>query len=206
MKSILNCAKGFGASIVCVLIAVSFCSNHAVAQSSSCVVDIATVFKNYTSFNQELEKLKQEAQHYKTQLQTQATELQKMAEELKTLEVNSDAYRQLENRIAQMNASLEVNRRNKTREFVQREATLHFQTYVTATQIISQLCDERGISLVLQYSSIPMSVDNPETVMQRVNSDIVFHSSRKDITNDVIARMNQGVNENRVGNLPSNNR
>ena len=145
MKAIVNC----------IAVALTFCFASAVySQASVCVVDVASVFSDYTAFNSELENLKQEAEQFKTQLQNQAMELQKMAEELRTLDVNSDAYRELESRIARINADLEVKRRNKTREFVQREANLHFQTYVAATQAVSNICDERGIALVLQYLTL----------------------------------------------------
>ena len=104
------------------------------AQQDICVVDIAEVFKNHNGFNQQLELLKQEAETFKFELQQRAQELQSKSEQLKTFEPGSPEYKHLESELAQSSANLEVDRRSKTREFVSREARMHFDTYVQVSR------------------------------------------------------------------------
>jgi len=175
------------------------------AQSSNvCVVDVATVFKNHSDFNTRLHALQTEAEQFKAYLQSEVIKLQTMAEQLKAKPVSAPDYNQLESTIAEANAKLMVEKNAKTREFVMREAKLHFETYVRTTNAVASICNQKNIRMVLQYSSIPMDLANPQSVMQRVNSEIVYHAPQKDITQDVISLMNQGGP--RVGNTPTSNR
>ncbi len=174
--------------------------------SNVCVIDVATVFKNHAGFNEKLQILKNETEQFAAYLQSKVIELQAMAERLKTLDVNSPGYAQLERELAQANASLQVERSEKTRKIQQREAQIHFETYVQTTQAVANLCSQRGIRLVLQYSAIPMSLENPESIMQRVNSDIVYHKPHKDITQDIIAMLNTTSSDERMSTVPGVNR
>jgi len=168
---------------------------------SVCVVDVASIFKSNQGFNQQLQALKSEAEQFKNYVQQKTAELQQLNEQLKTHDVDSPEYVQLESRIAQQNASLEVESRAKSREFVKREAKLHFETYLKTTNYIAQICDQRGTSLIVQFNSIPMDPSQPETVMQRVNSDIVYYAANRDITDDVVQLLNQS--ETRTSSRPN---
>ena len=168
-----------------------------------CLVDIALIFKNDATFNQKMEQLKQEAERFRLELQSKAQRLQGMSEQLKNYAPDSAEYKQGESQLAQESANLEVQRRSTTRDFVQREATLHFDTYVAITKMIATYCEERGIRLVLQYNSAEMKADDPETIMQKVNSNVIFRAAHKDITPEIIQRMKAAAPQ--VGNQPNNN-
>ncbi len=156
------------------------------AQTSVCVVDVAKVFESHPGFKAELENLKQQAEQYKFELQQRAQQLQARSEELKNYKVGSPEYKQLESELATASANLEVDRRNKTREFVETEAQLHFNTYLNVTEVIGSLCEQRGYRMALRFNSTQMSADDPASIMQTVNEYVIFHQPRVDITQDVI--------------------
>ena len=113
------------------------------------------------------------------------------AEELNQYDKNSQDYRQRETKFAQESAEMEVGQRSKMRDLLTAEARLHFDTYNEIQQYISQYCQERGIQLVIRYDSEPIKPNDPASIMQRVNSGVVFSRAGKDITENVIERITQ---------------
>jgi Skp family chaperone for outer membrane proteins len=171
-----------------------------VAQQSVCVVDVAEIFRNHAGFNQQIENLKQQAEQYKFELQRQGEQLQLRSERLKDFQIGSPEYKALETELAQASANLEVDRRSKTRDFVQTEAQLHFDTYVQVTQLIAQLCEQRGYRMALRFDGSSTDSANPESIMQRVNEYVIFHQPGIDITAEIIRALN--ADAPRVGNIP----
>ncbi len=167
-------------------------STSVCAQQGVCVVDVSQIFKNHAGFNQQLENLKQQAEQFKFELQKQAEQLQAKGERLKDFEIGSPEYKQLESELAQASANLEVERRAKTREFVQAEAELHFDTYVEVTKLIANLCEQRGHRMALRFDSRQTDPSNPDSIMQRVNEYVIFQNPRIDITTEIIASLNNG--------------
>lgn len=156
------------------------------AQQGVCVVDVAEVFRSHSGFNQSIENLKQQAEQYKIQLQQQGEMLRSRSEQLKELEIGSPEYKQLESDLAQSSAQLEVERRTKTREFVQYEAQLHYDTYLQVTQVIASICEQRGYRLAMRIDGTAIDPSNPDSIMQHVNENVIFHSPMHNITQEVI--------------------
>lgn len=171
------------------------------AQQAVCVVDVAEVFKNHAEFNRQIENLKQQAEQFKFELQRKGEQLQARSDGLKDFNVGSPEFKQLESELAQASAALEVERRTRTREFVQFEAQLHFDTYVQVTQLISQICEQRGYRLALRYDSLATDPTNPESIMQRVNEYVIFHQPQYDITAEIIQSLN--ATAPRTSNAPA---
>ena len=167
-------------------------------QAQVCVVDVAKVFESHPGFNDSLENLKQQAEEYKFSLQQRGEALRIESEELNSFKPGSPEYSSLESKLAQAAANLEVERRNKTREFVELEAKLHFETYVQVTQAISSFCEQRGYRVALRFSDLQIEPGNPQSIMQRVNDYVVFHQPRIDITQDIINSL--GTSAPQVGN------
>ena len=155
-------------------------------QGQVCLVDVAKVFESHSGFNSSLENLKQQAEEYKFSLQQRGDALRIESEQLNSFKPGTPEYSSLESKLAQAAANLEVERRNKTREFVELEAKLHFETYVQVTKAISAYCDQRGYRVALRFSDLQVDASNPQSIMQRVNDYVVFYQPRIDITKDII--------------------
>ncbi len=170
-------------------------------QQGVCVVDVAQIFKNHAGFNQQLENLKQQAEQFKYELQQRGEQLQAKSEQLKDFQIGSPEYKQLESELAQASANLEVERRSKTREFIQAEAELHFDTYVEVTRLIASLCEERGYRMALRFDSRQTDPSNADSIMQRVNEYVIFQNPRIDITAEIVSRLGGGAAP-QVGSRP----
>ena len=170
------------------------------AQSGVCVIDVAQIFKDHPTFNQQLAALKQEAEQFQAQLQQAGEKLAGMNEELRQIDPSTEEYQQQERQIAQLSASFEVDRRTKMRELMTREAKLHFDTYSQITEQIGSFCQENQIRLVLRYNNTEMDVKQPATIMQAVNSNVVFQNSDRDITAQVSQRVAASVTNNGTQN------
>ena len=170
---------------------ICFCFSSIEAQTKVALCDIGLIFKSHPEFTQRLASLKQEADQFKattTQLQQQ---LIQKAEVLKQYEPGSAEFNQAETKLAQESAAVEVEQRDAMRKLMQREAQLHYDTYLEVTRFISEYCQEQGIQLVLRYNSEDLQANNPQAIMRKVNGSIVYYQSQKNITPIIIQRIGQ---------------
>jgi len=159
------------------------------AQSNVAIVDVGKVFKAHPSFAQKLGQLKGEAEQFQANSVQLQQQMVAKSEKLTMLTPNSEDYKAYETKLAQELAGLEVQQRNEMRGLMVREAQLHFETYQQVKTVIDQFCEAQNIRLVLRHSEQELDVDNPNSVMAKVNSNIVYHAPGRDITNDIIKQI-----------------
>ncbi len=178
------------------LVLVAGFTASATAQSNVAIVDVGEIFKAHPAFSQELERLKTEAEQFQAAAMQLREEVMAKSEQLKIYTPGSDEFKQAETSLAEEVARLEVEQRDKMRKLMQREAQLHFQTYEQVKQLINQYCEAGGIRLVLRHSEIELDIDNPNSVMQQVNSQVVFYRPAANITDAIIRQMNGTASAN----------
>jgi len=166
--------------------------NSVSAQSKVAIVDVGLVFKNHPSFSQDLEALKSEADGFKEETRQMQAKLMEKAGVLKNYQPDSAEFRDAETSLAQESAALEVQQRNKLRALMEREAKLHHDTYKQIKSAITVYCEQRSIQLVIRHDSTQMDPNQPGTIMQKVNSKIVFHRPNNEITQQIVAMVSQG--------------
>lgn len=171
--------------------------NSSNAQTKVAVVDIGLIFKNHPSFSRELESLKAEADGFKEETRQLQAKLIEKAGVLKNYQPDSPEFRQAETDLATESAALEVQQRSKLRGLMEREAVLHHDTYMQIKAAISRYCEERAIQLVIRHDSAKMDPAQPGTIMQKVNSKIVFHRPDNEITQQIVAMVAQGAGAQR---------
>lgn len=184
--------KTFAAMSLVGLMVLAININSANAQTKVAVVDIGLIFKSHPTFSRELEALKTEADGFKAETQQMQAKLMEKAGILKNYQPDSPEFRQAEVGLAKESAALEVQQRGKLRGLMEREAKLHHDTYLQIKAAISQFCEERAIQLVIRHDSAKMDPDQPGTIMQKVNSKIVFHRPNNEITQQIVAMVAQG--------------
>jgi len=165
-------------------------------QTTVCIVDMAKVFKNHPTFNQNLAKLQQDAELLKQTVNGKKGQLIARREQLNTLDANSQQFRNEESALAQAAAKLEVDAKNQIQQLSKREADLHFQTYEQVRQIIGNYCQQRGIQIVMTYSNEEVDLADPNSIMARVNSNVVYSTPNVDLTMMII----QGLAPARTAN------
>ncbi len=159
------------------------------AQTNVALVDIGMIFKSHPVFGQQLEGLRQEAEQFKAQTQQMKQDLLREAQGLQEYEPTSPEYKAEETRLAQKSAAKEVEQRNKMRDLMKMEAQLHFDTYNEIKAMISEYAQKQGVRMVMRYNSQEIDPAVPASIMQKVNSSIVFHTNQKDITQEIVGQI-----------------
>lgn len=160
------------------------------AQSNVALVDVGKVFEAHPRFSQELQQLKVEADQFKANSVQLREQMAAKSEKLKIYTPGSDEFRAAETALAQELARLEVEQRDLMRQLMQREAKLHFETYQQVKQLIQNYCQNQGVRLVLRHSDQELNVDDPNSIMQQVNGNIVYYAPGRDITGAIIQQLN----------------
>jgi Skp family chaperone for outer membrane proteins len=161
------------------------------AQTKVALVDIGQVFKSHPVFAQQLDGLKKEAEQFKVSTQQLQQQLMSKAEVLKSYEPSSAEFRNAETELAKESAAMEVQQRDKMRVLMEREAKLHYDTYMEIKQLISMYCEQTGTKLVLRFNNIEMKPGDAASIMQRVNENIVYNRPGNDITTQIVAQLAQ---------------
>ena len=159
------------------------------AQTSVALVDIGKIFKSHPVFGQQLEGLRQQAEQFKAQTKQMQQALQQEALGLREYEPTSPEFKAEETRLAQKSAAMEVEQRNKMRDLMKLEAQLHFDTYNEIKTMIAEYAQRQGVRMVMRYNSQEIDVSVPASIMQKVNSSIVFHTNQNDITQDIVGQI-----------------
>jgi Skp family chaperone for outer membrane proteins len=163
------------------------------AQQKVAVVDIPLIFKSHVNFEQQLNGLKAEAENFKMASMKAQQGLMEKAKllEQSQFQPGTAEFKREETALAQQAAKMEVDQKDIMRGLMRREAQLHYQTYQAVNEVIQQYCERNDIRLVLKFNKAEMDPANPRTVMQKVNGSVIYHVPQNDITDQVIARVNQ---------------
>ena len=185
----MNIKRWIAVSFASLAITALFSINAASAQTKVAIVDVGAIFKQHTSFAAALEALKNQADGFKAEALEAQQSLAQRAKVLQTLLPDSDDFRAKQTELAQKAAALQVEQNGVMQKLMEKEAMLHYETYQQVNQLISQYCDARGIQLVLRYSNQEMDLAQPGSVMQRVNSSVIYHDPNNDITQAIVGQL-----------------
>lgn len=151
------------------------------------IIDVAAVFKAHQTFTQQLDAIRNQAESLRTSSMQMQQDFARKAESLKQLEPSSQQFRDAETSLAKEAALLDMNQKEQIRNLMQLEAKLHYDTYQQVNSLIAQYCESKGITLVLRYSNDSLDEANPESIMLKVNSSIIYHQPGRDITSQIVA-------------------
>ena len=185
----MNIKRWIAVSFASLAITALFSINAANAQTKVAIVDVGAIFKQHTSFAAALEALKGQADGFKAEALKAQQSLAEGAKVLQTWRPDSDEFRAKQTELAQKAAALQVEQNSLMQKLMEKEAMLHFETYQQVNALISQYCDDRGIQLVLRYNNQEMDLAQPGSVMQRVNSSVIYHDPNNDITQAIVGQL-----------------
>jgi Skp family chaperone for outer membrane proteins len=154
------------------------------------VIDVASVFKNYESFQQGVKELKEKVAQKEQAYLAEAQEIKDLAEQLNGLDKLSEEYRELAEQVAARQSSLKVLVDRTKKELMTDEAKLYLKTHSEIQDALETYAKAHGIRLVLRHSDDPMDPDNPPSVMRGVNRNIVFQDGI-DITEAILRFLNE---------------
>jgi Skp family chaperone for outer membrane proteins len=154
------------------------------------VVDIAVVMENNTKFKSLLDSIQVEINQFDNTLESARKQVTSLVEELQGYNPGSAAYSQLEERIAKIQADVQVQMQLKRKNVLLQEAKVFHECYTEVQKTIATFCERNGISLVLNYDSKAINPQSRESVLKGVNRDIVYQRSLN-ITKYIVDAVNK---------------
>ena len=154
------------------------------------VVDVSYLFKNHRTFKAKMDQMKKEVQAFENSLRSVGEGLAKDKERLKEYKPGSPNYSQLEQQLADKATRMQVQTQQKKREFLEREARVYFETYQHVRTVIQNYADQKGISLVLRFTSDPIQPDDRGSVLAGVNRGVVYQRG-VDITPEILSLLDR---------------
>lgn len=155
------------------------------------LVDVAYVFKNYDKFNRNYEVMKKEVKQREQEIVEAQTELKNLLTQKQNFTPDSPNFKQIDQKLAQKKAELELLAQNSRTEFTQKEASLYHQTYQEVEAVIRTYAERNGITLVLRASrDEESSSSNPQEVIKQVSQQVIYAVPGMDITEQILATLN----------------
>jgi len=165
------------------------------------VVDIARLFEAHPAFQAKRNALEKEAQDANQELEGKRKGLTQRNQQLTELNSASPDYRQLESDIAREVADLQVQARQVKKDLLQREALQYFTSYSEILAAVDRIAQRHGIALVLRFDSRTMHPDDPQSVMQGMNREVVLQRNL-DITDMVLAELQTALAQSSSSRAP----
>jgi Skp family chaperone for outer membrane proteins len=152
------------------------------------VIDISQVFEKHGQFQAQTLNLKKQVEDFEGHLRGEQQKVVNMRNDLQNYTPGSEQFKRKEEEMARMQSEMNVQMALKRKEFLEKEARLYFDTYNEVFQIVAEVADRNGISLVLRFNSEEMKPEDRASVLQGVNRAVVFQRNLN-VTNMVIGEV-----------------
>jgi len=154
-------------------------------------VDIDSVFKNYEKFKAASKEFNAAMLARKNELMKIMSEAQEEAQMLSKLTPGTEDFTKHENRVTELKARHEAGREQAQREFALRDAENVATIYKEVQAMVVRIAKWKKMNYVLKISNQPISGTDPNSVMNALQSTLVYADPVNDITNDVVYNLNR---------------
>ncbi len=162
------------------------------SQTTVALVDMAQVFEGHPTFKQQLQALKLDADTLQNTVLQQRDQITAEAESASLIfKPGTPEFKDKEKELAMKLAQLDVNSKTAMRDLMAREARLHYDVYREINQLIESFCRTNQVRLVLRYNRPNIDRQDPESIMQLINSMVVYHQPNQDITALIVGSLRQ---------------
>lgn len=156
------------------------------------LIDMAYVFKNYDKFKTLRDDLKAEIQGSDQQAKAMATKIKTVQEQMKTFAEGSPDFVEKEKELARLATEFETFRKVAQRDFLRKEADIYKTVYLEVSDAVKLYAQHYKYALIMRFNREDLEASsNPEEVLQGMNRQVVYYSSRDDITDAVVKYLNQ---------------
>ena len=170
------------------------------------LLDVSRVFKNHSRFKSSMEAMKAQVQQIEAQVKTEKETLRKMAEQLQELQSGSPDYKQLEEQAVKRNSDLQVWMQLQRKDLMQQESKIYHNAYTEIQQEVESVAAARGFALVIRFNGEDVDRQKPDDVLRDINKSVIWFNRGLDITDEVLARIEQRSGYNNAATGSSQNR
>ncbi len=193
----------FWASAVVLVAGVLTLSNNAWSQNNEApdkdkpslphkvgLIDMAHVFKNYKKFEVLREDLKLEIGESEEKAKAMQAALVELQNKMKGFMEGSKEYSKTEQEIVKLAAEFESFRRSASRDFLKKESQIYLMVYNETSDAVKKYADFYKYTLVIRFNREELETENPQTLLQGMNRQVVYHRGEDDITLSVLKYLN----------------
>jgi Skp family chaperone for outer membrane proteins len=167
------------------------------------VIDIGYIFKNHVRFKQMMDSLKQEVQQAEARIRAENEAIRQLTQQLEQERPGTPNYKQLEETIAKRRADLQVQTSLQRKEFLLREAKLHYAVYQEIEQVVRYYATQNNIAVVLRFNGEPADPDDPESILREINKPVVYYAQSLDLTPVVLEALNRSAAQTATPRQPT---
>lgn len=155
------------------------------------VLDVSYVFKNHARFKTMMQQMQAQVEAAEQEVKKEREQLKQLAERLEEHRAGTPDYKQLEEQLARKQSDLNTKIQLQKKEFLQQEAKVYHTVYQEMMQEVDYYAATNGIGLVLRFNGDPVDAQKPEDVLRQINQPIIWFPKGRDITPEVLARLNR---------------
>jgi Skp family chaperone for outer membrane proteins len=158
---------------------------------SVAVVDVTYLFENYGRFRATNEAMKKEMQAIDADVKADREKIVQAEQQRNTYNVGSAEYKKMDEELARMMAEYQLKTQKLQKDFMERQAKVHYQAYLEIVDAINYYAKRQSIGLVLRFNSKPVDPNRKDDIVRDINKHVVMQD-QIDITPDVLAVLNRG--------------
>ena len=160
------------------------------------VIDIGYIFKNYTVFTAQMNRLKADVDAAEGQLKKQRDDAQKIVEEMKGLKPGSIDYKKREEQVTQLEAKFNVDMSLQKKDFMDREGKVYHAVYQSIADEVRYFSQKNAISVVLRTNSDPIDpVPRAGSTERAITGHIDFLQVRNGAVHVLDYKPDAGINK-----------
>jgi hypothetical protein len=110
---------------------------------------------------------------------------------MKDLTEGSPEFAELETKYTTKQSEIETRGKVLQRQFQQREAKVFHQAYLEIQDAVERACDLYKFTVILRFNRADPGSTDPQRVNQLLNSQVVYHRKRDDLTDAVLKYLNE---------------
>ena len=150
------------------------------------LINMAYIFEHHPRLKEMKGELKADVERADAAVKAEQENIKKLAEKFEQFR-RSPEGKTIEEDVARRSSELKLKIAMQRKEFMLREARMYHQTYVEIGEVVKYHCEQNGIDVVLRFNAEPVDVENPESVLMKVNNQIVHYAPNLDVTGAVLS-------------------
>jgi Skp family chaperone for outer membrane proteins len=154
------------------------------------VLNVDRIWDNYKKYLDEVASVQRQVAELDEEIKRESKALVEISEQFKLQPNGSEAQLQLQLKYNQQSLALNTRVNLKRQEFSRRMAELWHDHYQEIERVAEQVAKQRKFDLILKMNAADMKRDDQQSVLTVVNRIVVYRRDELDITDDVLARLN----------------
>lgn len=166
---------------------------HPQVISPVAILDLPYLFRNHKRFKEMDEVLKAEIAGAEGQFMTEQKAMKDLVAKLQELRPGTPEYKAAEEELAKRDADMQLRINIMKKNFAEKKAKNYFDVYQEVMRYVGYHAQQAGIVLVLNFNGDPVDGTNPQSVIQGLNSTVLYKHPGVDITPIILQMCNDGV-------------